>query len=622
MLPLKSNVRTLLAVVHDLLAVVAAWLIAFWLRFNLELPEPYDEQALLSLPWVVPLYGAVFYGAGLYRGIWRYASLPDVQRIVLAVGAGALAVPAMLFMLQLPVPRSVLVMSPVLLVMLMGGSRLAYRGWKERRFALPSAREREPVVVLGSADTAASLVKDLSRSPQWQVIGVFDDNAGHRGRQLHGVTVIGAIAELPARQPALQARRAIIAMPEADHRARRRALEAARAAGLQVLTVPSFDDLASGRVMVSQIRKVELDDLLGRDPVQLDATGLRGWLGDRVVMVTGAGGSIGAELCRQVARYQPRRIVLFEQGEFALYSIEQEFRQAFPALSIRCVIGDVKDAARVSEVLAAEQPSVIFHAAAYKHVPMMERNPTEAVEVNVLGTKNLADQAVKFEVESFVMVSTDKAINPTSIMGCSKRMAEIYVQALDRAQRNTGGKTHFITTRFGNVVGSSGSVVPIFQRQIRSGGPLTVTHKEVTRYFMSISESCRLVLEASVMGNGGEIFIFDMGKPVKIIDLARKMIKLSGLEPDIDVKIQITGLREGEKLFEELLHHSENTIKTHHPKIMKARVQEYDFRDIDLMIGLVQDLINDRNELKLVALMKEIVPEFKSNYSRFQVLDR
>jgi FlaA1/EpsC-like NDP-sugar epimerase len=568
MLPLKPNLRTLIAALHDVFAIVLAWVLAFWLRFNLDLPDPFQKQAFDSVLWVVPLYACLFLVSGLYRGIWRFASLPDLKRIILTVGAGALAVPAMLFMLQLQVPRSVLVMSPLLLVMLMGGSRLAYRAWKERRLTLPVTNEREPVVVLGSAETAANLIKDLARSPQWRVIGVFDDNPSHRGRQLHGITVHGAIAELPALQPALQAQRAIIAMPEADHRARRRALEAARAAGLQALTVPSFDDLASGRVTVSQIRKVELDDLLGRDPVQLDASGLRSWLGDRVVMVTGAGGSIGAELCRQIARYQPRRIVLFEMSEFALYSIEQEFRQAFPDLPIRCVIGDVKDAARVRTLLEMERPSVIFHAAAYKHVPLMEEdNAWQAVLNNVLGTRTVAEAAIAAGVEKFVLVSTDKAVNPTNVMGATKRLAELLCQALQPEQG-----TRFITVRFGNVLGSTGSVIPLFRKQIAAGGPVTVTHPEITRYFMSIPEAVQLVMQAGLMGRGGEIFVLDMGEPVKIADLARDLIRLSGFSED-EIRIVFTGLRPGEKLYEEVLAADENSLPTPHPKLRVAKAR-------------------------------------------------
>lgn len=568
---MPNNIRTLLAILHDVVAVAAAWLLAFWLRFNLEMPEPYNEQAWFSLPWIVPLYGVIFYFSGLYRGIWRYASLPDLQRIIFAVGGAALAVPAMLFMLQLAVPRSVLVMSPVLLVVLMGGSRLAYRGWKERRLDLSLAPGREPVVVLGAAEAAAGLVKDLARSSQWQVIGIFDDDRALHRRQIHGVTVFGAIHELPDLQPQLNAKRAIIAMPEADHNARRRAVETARAAGLQVMTVPSFDDLVSGRVTVSQIRNVELDDLLGRDPVRLDTTGLREWLGNRVVLVSGAGGSIGSELCRQIARYQPQRIVLLESSEFSLYTVEQEFIQRFPGVSISPVIGDVKDARRIGQLLATLQPTVIFHAAAYKHVPLMESdNAWQAVLNNVLGTRVIAEAAIAHGVEKFVLISTDKAVNPTNVMGATKRLAELLCQALQGS-----GPTRFVIVRFGNVLGSTGSVIPRFREQIAAGGPVTVTHPEITRYFMSIPEAVQLVMQAGLMGNGGEIFVLDMGAPVKIADLARDMIRLSGFSED-DIRIVYSGLRPGEKLYEEVLAADENSLPTPHPKLRIAKARPAD----------------------------------------------
>jgi FlaA1/EpsC-like NDP-sugar epimerase len=471
-------------------------------------------------------------------------------------------------MLQLTVPRSVLVMSPLLLVVFMGGSRLAYRGWKERRLGLPLESGREPVVVLGASEAAASLIKDLARSPQWQVIGLFDDDRALHRRQIHGVTVFGAISDLPAMQPQLNAQRAIIAMPEANHIARRRAVEAARNAGLQVMTVPSFDDLVSGRVTVSQIRNIELDDLLGRDPVQLDTSGLREWLGNRVVLVSGAGGSIGSELCRQIARYQPQRIVLLENNEFSLYTVEQEFIQHFPGVTIKPVIGDVKDAQRINQLLDELSPTVIFHAAAYKHVPLMENdNAWQAVLNNVLGTRVLAEAAIAHGVEKFVLISTDKAVNPTNVMGTTKRLAELMCQALQGI-----GSTRFVTVRFGNVLGSTGSVIPRFREQIATGGPVTVTHPEITRYFMSIPEAVQLVMQAGLMGSGGEIFVLNMGEPVKIADLARDMIRLSGFSED-DIRIVYTGLRPGEKLYEEVLAADENSLPTPHPKLHIAQAR-------------------------------------------------
>jgi len=565
------GVRTLLAILHDVGAVALSWILAYWLRFNLELPEPYDAQAVDSLLWVVPLYAALFFVSGLYRGIWRFASLPDLKRIILAVTAGALAVPAILFMLQLVVPRSVLVMSPLLLVMIMGGSRLVYRAWKEYRFGGTLPASREPVVVLGAAEAAASLVKDLARSPQWQVVGVFDNNRSHHGRQIHGAMVYGAIADLPRLQPKLNAQRAIVAMPEAGHRERRRAVEIADAAGLQVLTVPSYDDLISGRVTVSQIRNVELDDLLGRDPVQLDTTGLQEWLGRQVVLVSGAGGSIGSELCRQIARYRPQRIVLLETSEFSLYTVEQEFTRRFPDIEITPVIGSAGDPRQANHVLSAYRPTVVFHAAAYKHVPLMENgNAWQAVLNNVLGTRVLAEAAIAHGVEKFVLISTDKAVNPTNVMGATKRLAELVCQSL---QQTSG--TRFVVVRFGNVLGSTGSVIPKFREQIAAGGPVTVTHPEITRYFMSIPEAVQLVMQAGLMGRGGEIFVLDMGEPVKIADLARDMIRLSGFREN-EIRIVYTGLRPGEKLYEEVLAADENSLPTPHPKLRIARVRPAD----------------------------------------------
>jgi FlaA1/EpsC-like NDP-sugar epimerase len=567
------NPRTLLAVGHDLVAVGLAWLAAYWLRLSPDVPDFYQQQAFDTLPLVIAAHAAVFFGFGLYRGIWRFASLPDLQRIIGAAVIGTLGVSAVLFMQQaaVPVPRSVLLITTVLLVMIMGGSRLAYRGWKEQRFGDPRAAGREPVIVLGGAEAAANLIKELARSPQWLVVGVLDDDHSHHGRQIHGIKVYGAIADLPQLRPRLDAHRAIIAMPEAGHRERRYAIETARAAGLQVLTVPSFDDLLSGRVTVSQIRNVELDDLLGRDPVQLDATGLSGWLGEQVVLVTGAGGSIGSELCRQVARYRPQRIVLLENSEFSLYSMEQEFAQSFPETTITPVIGSVTDTRQVNHVLATYRPTVVFHAAAYKHVPLMENeNAWQAVLNNVLGTRMVAEAAIAHGVRKFVLVSTDKAVNPTNVMGASKRLAELVCQSLQRADG-----PRFVIVRFGNVLGSTGSVIPKFREQIAAGGPVTVTHPDITRYFMSIPEAVQLVMQAGLMGKGGEIFVLDMGEPVKIADLARDMIRLSGFD-ESEIRIVYTGLRPGEKLYEEVLADGESSLPTPHPKLRIAQVRPAD----------------------------------------------
>jgi FlaA1/EpsC-like NDP-sugar epimerase len=456
-------------------------------------------------------------------------------------------------------------------MLVMGGSRVAYRAWKERMVTGLLTAEREPVLVLGSGEAAVNLIKDLARSPQWRVVGALDDDPAMIGRQLHGVSVLGRLNEIPRWQRRLGVAQAIIAMPEATHTARRRVMEFCNHAALKVLTVPSFDDLVSGRVTVSQVRHVELDDLLGRDPVTLDAAGLHGWLAGRVVMVTGAGGSIGAELARQIARFAPRQLVLFELNEFALYSIEQEFGALHPQLPVVPAIGDVKDAARVEHILRTHRPSVIFHAAAYKHVPLMENdNAWQAVQNNVAGTHLLARAAAAAGVEKFVFVSTDKAVQPTSVMGASKRLAEMVCQALQKPEG-----TRFVMVRFGNVLGSTGSVIPKFREQIAKGGPVTVTDPRVTRYFMSIPEAVQLVMQAGLMGKGGEIFVLDMGEPVKIADLARDLIRLSGFSEE-EIRIVYTGLRPGEKLYEEPLAGNENLLPTPHAKLKVARAQRED----------------------------------------------
>ena len=563
----KIDPRTALAFLHDMTAAAVAWVLAFMLRFNFEIPAGYTDLMLETLLWVVPIQAALFWLFGLYRGIWRYASLPDLKRIMVTVTISVLVLSALFLMLQTIVPRSVLIIDPLLLVMGMGGSRFAYRVWKERR--LDTMNAREPVAVVGADDAAVTLIKDLVRSAQWRVVAVFDDDAAKIGKQLQGIRVLGSIGDLPAHCKRLDIQHAIIAMPAASHGARRHAVKICTAAGLKVMTVPSYDDLVSGKVTVSQIRHVELDDLLGRDPVVLDTAGLNEWIRDRVVMITGAGGSIGSELCRQVARFHPRAIVLFELSEFALYQMEQEFRRDFAAIPLVCAIGDVKHRARVEEVMQAHRPSVVFHAAAYKHVPLMEcENAWQAVLNNVAGTHVVADAAMQHGVEKFVLISTDKAINPTSVMGASKRLAEMVCQALQRAEG-----ARFVMVRFGNVLGSTGSVIPKFREQIAAGGPVTVTHADIRRYFMSIPEAAQLVLQAGLMGNGGEIFVLEMGEPVLIAELARDLIRLSGFTEN-EIRIVYTGLRPGEKLYEELLADGENSLPTPHPKLRIAQARQ------------------------------------------------
>lgn len=583
------NLRRLIAFTHDLAAVIAAWWLAYLFRFNFDIPPSHLASLKETLPWVISIQVAAFLWFGLYRGVWRYASLPDLRRILLAVLAGAAAVALGLFLLQLlaGVPRSVLLLDPILLLLIMGGSRLTYRLWKDGHLFRLRDPQGKPVLVLGAGATAVGLLKELGRSKEWRTVGLLDDNPQKRGLILHGLEVLGRIDQLPAIAEKLDIAHAIIAMPSATHGDRRRALEICAAAGVKALTVPSYDDLISGKITVSQIRNVELDDLLGRDPVTLDNNGLQGLLMGKTVLVTGAGGSIGSELCRQIARFEPARLVLLELNELALYNMEQEFRSTFPDMPMAFMIGDVKHPARLAQMFAQFRPTVVFHAAAYKHVPLMEQENTwQAVQNNVMGTHVLARTAVEYGVEKFVLISTDKAVSPTNVMGASKRLAEMVCQALQQSvsssRKNDHSdkeqKTHFVMVRFGNVLGSTGSVIPKFREQIAHGGPVTVTHPEITRYFMSLPEAAQLVLQAGLMGgkNGsGEIFVLDMGEPVKIADLARDLIRLSGLSEE-DIKIVYSGLRPGEKLYEELLADDENTLPTHHVKLRIAQARTVD----------------------------------------------
>jgi len=564
--------RRLLVFGHDLAAAGVAWSAAFWLRFNLDIPGEYSALMIGLLPSVMAIHGMAFWLLGLYRGLWRYASLPDLRRIVVAVAISALAVPAAFAFLRIgiEVPRSVYLLTPLLLVAMMGGSRLAYRAWREGQFkgifAKPGAT---PVLVLGAGAAAAALLKDFAARRDWRVLGLLDDAPDKQGGEILGVKVLGPLDQAAAIARRLGVTQAIIAMPGATHRARSRALELCARAGMKVMTVPALSDIVAGKVSVSALRAIELDDLLGRDPVELDEAGLRSFLEGKAVLVTGAGGSIGAELCRQIARFAPSRIVLFEHSEFALYSIHQEFRDQRPGIEVAALIGDAKDERRVAEAFSRHRPDVVFHAAAYKHVPLMEElNCFEAVANNVLSTVVVARAAQRAGARKFVLVSTDKAVNPANVMGASKRLAELACQALQ-----AGSSTEFVVVRFGNVLGSAGSVVPRFREQIARGGPVTVTHAGIERYFMTIPEAAQLVLQASMMGRRGEIFVLDMGEPVRIAALARQMIELSGLA-ESDIRIKVTGLRPGEKLSEEPLADAEKTLPTPHPKLRIARVRE------------------------------------------------
>lgn len=603
-----TNLRTLAAFLHDLVAAALAWMLAFWLRFNFDVPVEFADSARHSLLWVLPLFGALFFVFGLYRGLWRFASLSDLQHIVAAVVTGAvLTMMAVVFVGLGPIPRSVLVLHPLLLALLMGGSRFAYRSWKEHRLYGPAKMRGQPVLVLGAGEAADSLLRELNRSGLWYAVALVDENPAKAGRRLRGLPVFSPLSKMPEVADKYGVRHVVMALPGAKPAERRRATELATAAGLTVMTMPSYDDLLAGRLSVSNIRRVELEDLLGREAVALDDAGLHELLTDHVVLVSGAGGSIGSELCRQIARFSPSRLILLDTSEFALYRIDEELAQSFPALGRSCWAGDVRDEERMAEVLASERPMVIFHAAAYKHVPLMEHgNAWQAVRTNALGTLILARAAQRAGVSKFVLISTDKAVNPTNVMGASKRLAERLCRIMQ-----DGGQTCFVTVRFGNVLGSNGSVIPKFREQIARGGPVTVTHPDIVRYFMTIPEAAQLVLQAGWMGGGGEIFVLDMGEPVRIVDLANDMIRLSGFSEE-DIQLKFTGLRPGEKLYEELLADDESTLPTPHPKLRIARqgdsMDEAEFQELLAWLA-----VGVREPGHVKAGLKHFVPEYVVN---------
>src|SRR5712671_635468 len=598
----------MLVFLHDVAAAGIAWMAAFWLRFNLDMPRDYATLMWELLPWVVAVHAIVFWLLGLYRGLWRYASVPDLQRIVVAVGVAALAVPAVLAFarLGLPVPRAVYLLAPVLLVLIMGGSRIAYRAWKEGRFMPLVARPAAvPVLVLGGGTVAAALVKELAASTEWRAVGILDDDAGKQGAEVVGVKVMGTIGRVAEIAQRLEVTQAIIAMPDATHRERKKAVDLCVAAGISVMTVPALTDIVSGKVSVAALRPIELDDLLGRDPVQLDEAGLHAFIDGKSVLVTGAGGSIGAELCRQIAAFSPARLVLFDLSELALYSIEQEFRDRYPQVPVAAAIGDAKDERRIGDVFERFQPQVVFHAAAYKHVPLMEEeNAFQAVSNNVRSTLVVARAAKASGAEKFVLISTDKAVNPTNVMGAPKRLAELCCQALQ-----PGSGSQFVIVRFGNVLGSTGSVVPRFREQIARGGPVTVTHPEILRYVMSTPEAAQLVMQAGLMGRSGQIFVLDMGEPVKIADLAGQMIRLSGYTEE-DIGIEYTGLRPGEKLYEEVLADAERTLPTPHPKLRIAKATLPENGRLHDEVEQWLDAAGNRSAAEVRAQLREWVYEY------------
>lgn len=591
---------------HDVCMIPLAWLGAYWFRFNLgEIPESHLDTALRILPLLLLMQIIAYLVFGLYRGVWRFASLPDLLRIIKAVSLGFFLIALVLFIdPSIPrIPRSILPLYGLLLVILLGGPRFFYRLSKYGR-----EKEGLRVLIVGAGQAGESIARDLNRQEgkqKYQPICFVDDRKSKNGQEIQGVRVVGKTKDIPALTKRHAIEMIIIAMPSANSKEMRRIVTYCENSKVPFRTLPGLNDLTRGSVKIEALREVSLADLLGRDPVSLDWENIHRAIDNRTVLVSGGGGSIGAEVCRQIAQLAPKKLIVVEQNEFNLYTLNLEFNQKFPDIDFTGYLVDICDQNGIRRIMQENHIDIIFHAAAYKHVPMLEQQIRSAIKNNILGTKILADEAIAAGVEKFILISTDKAVNPTNIMGATKRGAEIFCQ-----NQREGLLTKFITVRFGNVLGSAGSVVPLFKQQIKAGGPVTVTHPDITRFFMTIPEATQLILQATAMGNGGEIFVLDMGEPIKISYLAEQLILLSGLASGKDIDIVYTGLRPGEKLHEELFHTSENLIKTTHEKILKANYREKNWHELEKISNTIFQMCESGDEAALKEILIQLVPEY------------
>lgn len=614
-------------IVIDLAFITFSSVLAYLLRFNFDIQDIQENRFASGVLLTVVCGLVSIMALESYKGIVRYTGIRDGVRIffMLVLNSTLVCVINLVYFANFNInliPYSVVLISYLASFLFLFNYRLLVK--YVFSFYKRGVIKNMKVLIFGSGQTGLITKHVIDSSPSSRVFGFLEDDPRKVGKVINGSKIYKATQEeLENLFVNLSIDELIITVKNLSVQRKNELVDICLRHKVKIRVVPPVERWVRGELSLNQIKDIHIEDLLERDAIKLHNPDIYSQIKGKRICITGGAGSIGSELVRQIMRYRPETLVLIDQAESALYEIDREIRALDTEVKVFAYVADITNVERIGPILKMHKPNMIFHAAAYKHVPLMESNPSEAVLCNVLGTKNLADLAVEHKVEKFVMISTDKAVNPTNVMGCSKRIAEIYVQSLNNYMANTAQHgTSFVTTRFGNVLGSNGSVIPVFKKQIEQGGPITVTHPEITRYFMTIPEACQLVLEAGVMGNGGEIFIFDMGQSVKIYDLAKKMVLLSGLTPGKDIDIVFTGLREGEKLYEELLNQEENTVPTHHEKIMIAKVQEYSYKEINNYIELFNDLINDKNELKMVALMKELVPEYRSNYSRFEVLDR
>ncbi|ARM34936.1 polysaccharide biosynthesis protein [Legionella longbeachae] len=593
---------------NDLLAIPLAWYAAYWLRYNLQpFPDRFTStHSFYALALLTVIQLTCYFYFKTYRGLWRFFSLNDVIRILKAsVTATTIAIPVLyLTSILHELPRSIFPLYCVILTAFLCSARLLRRLYWDRRARGSKTTEMKRVLIVGAGMAGEGLVRDLKRSNQYKPIGFIDDNLSKKGLEVHGVPVLGVTSQITMRVKEYAIDLIFIAIPSASSSIMRRIVTACESSKVPFSTLPGLNDLAAGRVEVNALRPVNIEDLLGREQVYLQWDKLIAEISEKRVLVTGGGGSIGSELCRQILALKPQSLVIVENSEFNLYQIELELKQNFPDIPLQLKLVNITDEIAINQLFNEYSPEIVFHAAAYKHVPLLENQIRVAVVNNILGTQIVAKASVAAHTEKFILISTDKAVNPTNIMGTTKRVAEIFCQNLDSRV-----KTQFITVRFGNVLGSAGSVVPLFQKQLQNGGPIKVTHPDMQRYFMTIPEACQLILQAMVNGKGGEIFVLDMGEPVKISYLAEQMIRLAGKEPGKDIMIEYTGLRPGEKLFEELFHESEQLESTEHEKLFKAKFRELNWDELMQTMHLLNNACIENQEDELLILLRSLVPE-------------
>jgi FlaA1/EpsC-like NDP-sugar epimerase len=602
-----------LIVVHDISMASMAWLFSWWIRNNLNFPFPEFELSLYTLPAIIVIQSMIFWRFNLYRGIWRFASLQDLWNIFRASILGAMTIMLALFiMFRLEgVPRSILILYPIFLIIFLGAPRLGYRLWKDRSLNLSSTVNGKRTFIIGAGRAGEMLAREMLRDGSFVPIGFIDDDSKLARSEIHGIRVLGPADKIDIYAEKYDAEVLVIAVPSATNEEMQRIVNLAEKTKLPVRTLPKLNEMISKKASVKELRDVSIEDLLGREKIELDWSLIQKGITNKTIMVTGGGGSIGSELCRQITSLNPKKLIIFERSEYHLYRIMEELSGHTDRLIIEGILGDVCDKVKVENTFKTHRPQLVFHAAAYKHVPMLENQAREAVRNNVLGTVYTSDAAEKYSVEKYIFISTDKAVNPVNVLGATKRLSEMYCQS-----KNSNSDTSFVTVRFGNVLGSDGSVVPLFQSQINAGGPITVTHPDITRYFMTIHESCQLILQASLMGIGGEIYILDMGKPVKILYLAEQMILLSNPSNPGDIEIKIIGLRAGEKLSEELFYENEEVEETGHSKILLARHQAVVKGEIVKIIKHLENASSECDQEQIQTILNKAVPfgEFNNTF--------